>query len=519
MATSWSNKKRAIDGLTLWERGRISALRKVKGIRDHYRRPRSSNPLARRVQSAKPMSSGLRARDLAPLSDIKSKKSMQASERSSSSVRVLFLGHTAKLGGGEIALLNLVRQLDRQKVEPVVLLGADGPLADRLRRYAETHVLPLASNVSGARKDSLGIKSLLCVREIFELMAYIRQLSQFIVANHIDVVHTNSLKADIMGGLAGRLSSRPVVWHVRDRIADDYLPKLVVRVFRGLCKILPSYVVANSYATLGTLHLPRPKSHLPLLKSRLPKSEDTSVADKRETSARVRYAVVHDGTDIQTTSHHPIHHKSRDTKLFRIGLIGRISPWKGQHVFLQAAALVHKYFPDARFVIIGSALFGEDKYEADVRRLPGELGIEGVVSFSGFVSDVQSAIANLDLIVHASTSGEPFGQVIIEGMAMGKPVVATNGGGVPEIVEDGNTGILVPMGDAAAMADAICELADDPARARAMGRRGKRRVQEHFTLEQVARKIEAVYQFLCAGSPAIEADVAPVHIAAPVHIG
>jgi glycosyltransferase involved in cell wall biosynthesis len=424
-----------------------------------------------------------------------------------SRLRVLFLGHTAALGGGEIALLNLVRRLDRQKVEPVVLLGADGPLADRLRPHAETHVLPLASKISGARKDSLGIKSLLRVREIFELMVYIRRLVQFILANDIDLVHTNSLKADIVGGLAGRLSSRPVVWHIRDRIADDYLPKLVVRVFRGLCRVIPSYVVANSYATLGTLHLPHSKSRLPH-----PKSKDTSVADKRETNATVRYAVVHDGTDIQTTIHHPIHQKTRDPKLFHIGLIGRISPWKGQDVFLKAAARVHAQFPNARFSIIGSALFGEDKYEAEVRRLPSELGIDHVVSFSGFVSDVQSAIANLDLIVHASTTGEPFGQVIIEGMAMGKPVVATNGGGVPEIVEDGKTGILVPMGDAAAMADAVCNLADDPVLARAMGRRGKKRVQEHFTLDQVARKIEAVYEFLCAGSTSIEAGVASVHI-------
>jgi glycosyltransferase involved in cell wall biosynthesis len=417
-----------------------------------------------------------------------------------SRLRVLFLGHTAALGGGEIALLNLVRRLDRQKVEPVVLLGADGPLADRLSPHAETHVLPLASKISGARKDSLGIKSLLRVREIFELMVYIRRLVQFILANDIDLVHTNSLKADIMGGLAGRLSSRPVVWHIRDRIADDYLPKLVVRVFRGLCRVIPSYVVANSHAMLGTLHLPRPESSEPRVAA---------------TSPAVGYAVVHDGTDLQATTDR----KRRDPELFHIGLIGRISPWKGQDVFLKAAARVHAQFPNARFSIIGSALFGEDKYEAEVRRLPSELGIDHVVSFSGFVSDVQSAIANLDLIVHASTTGEPFGQVIIEGMAMGKPVVATNGGGVPEIVEDSKTGILVPMGDAAAMADAVCKLADDPVLARAMGRRGKKRVQEHFTLDQVARRIEAVYEFLCDGPPSIEAGVAPVHIGvAPVHI-
>ncbi len=155
-----------------------------------------------------------------------------------------------------------------------------------------------------------------------------------------------------------------------------------------------------------------------------------------------------------------------------IGLVGRISPWKGQHIFIRAAALVHQRFREARFFIIGAALFGEDQYEQEIRRLPGELGIEGIVEFSGFRSDVKQAIAELDLVVHASTQGEPFGQVIIEGMAAGKPVVATDGGGVPEIVEDGHTGILVPMGNVQAMADAICQILAHPVTGPSHGRSG-----------------------------------------------
>jgi glycosyltransferase involved in cell wall biosynthesis len=160
---------------------------------------------------------------------------------------------------------------------------------------------------------------------------------------------------------------------------------------------------------------------------------------------------------------------------------------------LQAAAQVNKQFPNTRFVIIGAALFGEEQYEQEVRRLPGHLGIEHLVEFTGFSTNVEQAIAELDLVVHASTTGEPFGQVIIEGMAAGKPVVATNGGGVPEIVENGQTGILVPMGDVQAMADAICRIVADPALAAEMGSRGWKRVADHFTLQQTARGVEAVY--------------------------
>jgi glycosyltransferase involved in cell wall biosynthesis len=199
--------------------------------------------------------------------------------------------------------------------------------------------------------------------------------------------------------------------------------------------------------------------------------------------------IVHDGTASVEASSTP-----RNDSVFRIGLIGRISPWKGQHIFIQAAKLVNKRFPQARFVIIGAALFGEQQYEKEVRQLPQELGVEQIVEFAGFCKDVNLALGNLDLVVHASTKGEPFGQVIIEGMAAGKPVVATNGGGVPEIVEDGETGLLVPMGDATAMAEAICQILETPERARAMGRKGRERVAAHFTMDQTARRVEAVYE-------------------------
>jgi glycosyltransferase involved in cell wall biosynthesis len=387
--------------------------------------------------------------------------------------RVLLFDHTAALGGGEIALANLVRYLDLKKVKPIVVLASYGPLVERLHAVAETYVLPLSPRVVAHKKDKLGIATLLRVRDALSVMIYIIRLARFIRAHKIDVVHTNSLKADIIGGLAARLAMRSVVWHVRDRIEDDYLPKLVVRVFRLLCHLIPSYVIANSAATLRTLHL---RSD----------ARGTSIPSGVELSGKL--TVVHDGTGPAVPEK-----RNRRRSGLRVGLVGRISPWKGQHIFIQAAALVNKHFPEARFFIIGAALFGEDQYEQEVRRLPSELGIQDKIEFAGFRNDIKPSIAELDLLVHASTKGEPFGQVIIEGMAAGKPVVATNGGGVPEIVEDGQTGILVPMGDVESLAEAICQILSDPVRAKAMGIRGRQRIADHFTLEQTARRVEAVY--------------------------
>jgi glycosyltransferase involved in cell wall biosynthesis len=389
-------------------------------------------------------------------------------------IRVLFFDHTAALSGAEIAMLNLVRSLDARKVTPIVVFGAYGPVVEQMDPFAETHVLPMPLAVAGAKKDSLGVGSLFRLRATFGGAAYIWKLARFIRRNDVDVVHTNSLKADLIGGIAGRLAGRPVIWHVRDRIDEDYLPPSVVRIFRLLSRWVPQFVITNSAATLRSLY------------------PDTTPAGSVPFSIRPgeRSAVVHDGTPWPF----PAARTAARNGLVRIGLIGRISPWKGQLIFLQAAARVRQNFPNARFFIVGSALFGEAEYDRKVRALTESLGISDVVTFTGFRKDVQNAIADMDLIVHASITGEPFGQVIIEGMAAGKPIIATDGGGVPEIVEDGKTGILVPMGDVQAMADAISRMLADPALAAEMGARGRERVRDHFTIERKARKVEALYQ-------------------------
>jgi glycosyltransferase involved in cell wall biosynthesis len=161
-------------------------------------------------------------------------------------------------------------------------------------------------------------------------------------------------------------------------------------------------------------------------------------------------------------------------------------------------------WPKARFKIIGAALFGEHDYEFDLRRTVQERGLEDVVEFMGFQKNIAGAIHSLDILVHASTVGEPFGQVIVQGMACGKPVIATDGGGVPEIVVDGETGLLVPRNDAAAMADAVCSLLVDEERARKMGVLGHKRVAEKFTIEQSVKTLMSIYERLAGKQPHVD---------------
>ena len=404
---------------------------------------------------------------------------------------VLFFDHTAKMGGGEISLFNLVTNLDAKRFEPVVVLASDGVLRERLSAVGiETHVLPLSGEVTGVRKDTLTAVHAVSPSQVLEIARYVWQLRGFARRRGVDILHTNSLKADVIGALAGRLAGLPVIWHVRDRIADDYLPPLATRAFRLLCRVLPDYIVVNSASTLQSLQLPAQRY------------------------ARVIYnGIVHDGLPLQElleddeqlpTAQPDASHtapiaatspeSSRDPNAPVIGLVGRISPWKGQDIFLRAAAQVKQHYPRAHFQIIGAPLFGEEDYETEMRELCAHLDLDENVEWLGFRSDVPELIERLTILAHASKTGEPFGQVVVEAMMAKRPLVATNGGGVPEIVLNEQTGLLVPMNDAPAMAQALLRLLDAPDWAAELGRAGHKRAVENFTIAHTVSKIHRLYE-------------------------
>jgi glycosyltransferase involved in cell wall biosynthesis len=233
----------------------------------------------------------------------------------------------------------------------------------------------------------------------------------------------------------------PCVWHVRDRIDADSLPRPAVAFVRALARRLPSVIVANSASTLASLRLPAGGTQGVVIPDPLP--DAFFVAPPAA---------------------------PRDEPM--VGLVGRLAPWKGQHVFLDAFA---RAFPadGARARIVGDALFGEDGYRDSLHDQAVQLGIADRVEFRGFRPDVRAELAALDVLVHASVQPEPFGQVVVEGMAAGLAVIATDAGGPAEIVDRGRDGILVPPGDVEALAAGLRSLVEDPARRDELGRRAR----------------------------------------------
>ncbi len=404
-------------------------------------------------------------------------------------LRVVYLDHVARLSGGEIALLRLLPHLRR--VNAHVILGEEGPLATRLAQAGiSVEVLPIAAAARDARKDTvrLGGASPAALRST---LAYVARLTLRLRQLQPDLVHTNSLKAGVYGSLAARAAGIPLVWHLRDRIAPDYLPRPAVRFVRGLVNRLADGVVANSVATLDTLAAGtddrswgrraihdsvKPPSH--------PRTLNTLAAGASD-RGRV-HRVIPDSVEPSPRIRMP------DSPATTFGIVGRIAPWKGQDLFVRAFAAA---FPTGaeQAVIVGAPLFGEEACELQLRELITRLGLAERVRLRGFREDVWSELARMDVLVHASVIPEPFGQVVLEGMAAGLPVIAPDEGGPAEVIADGETGRLFTPRSVDALAATMRALSADPQARERLGSAARHSIEAYHPT-RVGAQLEEVYK-------------------------
>ena len=289
------------------------------------------------------------------------------------------------------------------------------------------------------------------VRQLTTVFSYALRLRRLIRARHVDVVHTNTLKAGFYGSLAARLARVPCVWHVRDRLADDYLPTLAVLATRLALTVLPARILCNSRTTAETVMA-------------------GPLAGRRR---KLLAAPLYDPLDVDALSPPaPSRPPSAD---FTVGMVGRLAPWKGQHLVIRALAQLP---PTTRLVLIGAAMFGEDDYVARLHEEVARLGLADRVEFRGFTEDVFAALEQVDVLVHASVVPEPFGQVVVEGLAAGVPVIAARGGGPSEILTHGKDGLLHDAGDVAGLAGLIRSVQQDAVLRDRLVTNGRRRARD-----------------------------------------
>lgn len=389
----------------------------------------------------------------------------------SAPLKVLFLQSTSEIGGSDIALLRIVESLG-PRFKACVVLPSDGPMVPSFRKagagiFIVSEMLPLTSR----RGVFYPVRYLLNYpRAVWKLILLIR-------SENIGLVHTNSLH-NLYGFLAARLAGVPHIWHVREIVMQN---RLALEIERRLARGLSTKILAVSDAVTEPFRNRSGESPVNLLKL-----EDSVDLD--------RFHPRNDGRRIREELGIPI-----DAPL--AGIVCRLDHWKAVDVFLRAALLCRRELPSARFLIVGGSISGQEERPGELHALASDLGLGGSVCFAGWrygPDEMPFVHAALDVLVVASRWPEPFGLSLIEAMASGKPVVATNHGGPVEICADGKTALLVPPEDPEAMAQAMLALLNDPARAREMGAVGRRRAEALYDARDAARELEAIYEQVVA---------------------
>lgn len=365
-------------------------------------------------------------------------------------IRVLFAHvNSDPYGGSDKSLFSLLTHLDRTCFEPVAALPP-GPMTERYQAAG----IPVREVLLAPLRRSLN--PLHHLRFARRYPSTIRAFEGIFRAEGTQVVYINS-GIHVTAGRAARRNGIPIVWHIREIVGIN-------RFLTGLVKRWADRVITNSAAVKEAFGLADAEViHNGIDLNEFEKGESTIRRDLPELGER-RFAV----------------------------MVSRVDAWKGHRVFIEASRRVYQALPDVRFLIVGGPVYSRaDLYDALREEVRG-LGLEAVILFSGARDDVPGILREASLVVCPSTSPEPFGRVPIEAMAAGRPVIASRAGGHLETVVDRETGYLTEPGNVEQVAERMLELFQDPDHAQTLGKMGRRRVEEHFTLETCVRKIEQV---------------------------
>jgi glycosyltransferase involved in cell wall biosynthesis len=409
-------------------------------------------------------------------------------------MKLLFLNAVGTVGGAERVLLNVLEslRLGGWDAEAHLVAAAEGPLVGLAGRLgARVTVLPMPAAVSrlgdsalrGGRWSARVAMAGSALRTAGLAWRYARRLRRLVAEVRPDVIHSNSIKCHLLTRLAG-LRARLVVWHLHDFLGSRPL------MSRGL------RWAARSAS--GAIAVSRAVGD-----------------DARAVLGGVPVVVVPNAIDTDTYAPGPGDGARLDrlaglpppgTPPVRVGLVATYARWKGQDLFLAAAARVVRELPagSVRFYVVGGPIYqtaGSQWSAEELRGLAAGLP-PGCVGMIGFQEDTASVYRGLDVVVHASTQPEAYGLTIAEAMACARAVIVTRAGGSAELFEHDHDAVGVPVGDVGALAAAIRELVRDRGRRERLAANARHTAVERFPLGRLGPQVMAAYECFRAASPA-----------------
>ena len=382
--------------------------------------------------------------------------------------RILYVegNEDGTIGGSYLSLLFLVSGLDRTRFDPLVVFARENTLIPRFHeRHVRTMVRPPARAVRWRGRGGR-----LCGKAVNFAKLSLWQpvcLALLLRREQVGLVHlNNTVRRNHPWMIAAWLARVPCITHERG-INEEFSRTDHVLAPRLGAVICISKAVEDNFVARGLGNL-----NLLTIHNGLDPAEMRVTRDPNELRAELGIP--------------------RGARV--IGLVGNIKPWKGQELVIQAMDQLRDEFPDVVCLLIGATSDDATDYQRDIEQSIDRRGLNRRVLMTGFRSDVANYVNLLDIQVHASVAPEPFGRVLLEAMALCKPLVASNAGGVPEIVIDGTTGLLFEPKNVDALVGCLRQLLRDPARARMLGQAARRRLETDFSVTSNATRTQAAVQ-------------------------
>jgi glycosyltransferase involved in cell wall biosynthesis len=400
-------------------------------------------------------------------------------------VRVVFLNPSGELGGAETALLEMLAALREARPEWTMGLvtSAPGPLIARASRLGiSSHALTFPRQLSSlgewGRRGSLTARLRLgaaACGAALPTIQYASRLRQFLAEWKPDIVHTNGLKMHLLGARC-RPGSAKVLWHLHDYPDTRPLTAALLRSQANRCDA----VLANSESVAG---------HARLLVG------STRVHTLHNAVDLQRFQPEGPRIDLDGLAGLP----PLGAGGVRVGLVGTFARWKGHDVFFRALSQLRCAVP-VRGYVIGGPIYETNASQfssSELRALASASGLNGSIGFTGHIDDVPAAIRALDIVVHASVEPEPFGLVIAEAMACGRPVIVSRAGGAEEIAEAG--ALFHSPGNAPELAQCVSQLVADPGLRASLAAAGRGAAVRLFGRKRLAGTLIPIYESLAPG--------------------
>ncbi len=400
-------------------------------------------------------------------------------------VRILYICHDGDLYGSQQSLNLIVKHLPSPDYQAFVSVARPGPLCRLLEQYPNTSVREHRRLQWVKHDPRTPTQRIVDVLNLL-LLALPRtwRLFNTIRREKINVVHTNST-VSLEGALAAAMAGIPHVWHIRELFMQPG-PKFHMVLGRRLGRwiidrfsdqvVCISHVVRNQFGEYAERD---PDKYAVIYNAmELPAREDlTPLNDPQNAILR----------SLSLRALNLPDHKH----VFRIGYIGRISEGKRLHELLEAVAMLRRRDLKVELLVAGN--FVDEEYKQRIRQQITDEGLFQHVFLLGYQSKLDEVYYSIDVLVVPSLN-EPFGRVVIEAMAHGVPCVAADSGGIPEIIQQGETGVLYPPGDAAALAGILEELSIAFWKLEALRQNARRMVGERFNIEAQIRQLDACYR-------------------------